>query len=224
MVQRKAFVQSKLCKFIEKFGTDVSIEFSCVSSDVEIQVLEEGVSDALFAEAELVFEGEKYDVLKLKVRECGDVTVVLRAVMVLQSKDGLIGLGILGLRFQVLSEEEHQGGQGDRVQVAGEVQVHREGVQCLQLLEDLHEASGVHLTGGGEVVQDVCIDAGSGGQLLVFGDQLNNLRDSVFNHGKTETGHFEGRPADGFRTASMVVGVEQLVNGVARRVTCHSKS
>ena len=163
--------------------------------------------------------------LELQVRECSDVTVVLGAVMVLQSEDSLIALGILGLRFEVMSEEEHQGGQGDRVQAAGEVQSHREGVQGLQLLEDFHEAAGVHLTGGGKVVQDVFIDAGSAGQLLVFGDQLNDLCDFVFNFWKTETGHCEGRSADGFRAASTLVGVERLLNGCgAARHTCHNKS
>ena len=122
-------------------------------------------------------------------------------------------LGVLGLRFKVMSELEHQGGQGDRVQAAGEVLSHKVGVQGLQLLEDLHEASGIHLTGKGEVVQDVFSDAGSAGQLFVCGDQLKDVCDFVFNFWKTETGHCEGRPADGFRTASMAVGVELLLNG-----------
>jgi hypothetical protein len=61
--------------------------------------------------------------------------------------------------------------------------------------------------------------------LLVVGGQLKDLCVFVFNHGKTETGHFEGRSADGFRTASTLVGVERLLNGCgAARHTCHNKS
>jgi hypothetical protein len=48
---------------------------------------------------ELVFDGEKYDVMKLQVREGDGVTVTLRAVTFLQSEDSLIALGVLGLRF-----------------------------------------------------------------------------------------------------------------------------
>jgi hypothetical protein len=61
--------------------------------------------------------------------------------------------------------------------------------------------------------------------LLVFGDQLKDLCDFVFNLGKTEKGHFEGRSADGCRAASTMVGVERLLNGCgAARHTCHNKS
>ena len=103
-----------------------------------------------------------------------------------------------------MPEEKHQGCQGDRVQVAIEVQGHREDVQCLELLENVDEALGVHLAGSGEVVQDVLVGASSGGQLLVSGGQLSNPGKPVFNYRKSEWGHVESRPADGVTTASMV--------------------
>ena len=96
-----------------------------VSTDVKIDILEGGVFDALFAETELVFDGEKYDVMKHQVRENDGVTVTLRAVAFLQGENAQIVLGVLGLRFEVVSEVEHQGSQGGRVQTAGEVQSRR---------------------------------------------------------------------------------------------------
>ena len=61
-----------------------------------------------------------------------------------------------------------------------------------QLLEDSHEVSGIHLASGGEVPEDFFIDVGSAGQFLVFGDQLKDLCDFVFDLGKAEKGHFGG--------------------------------
>ena len=79
-----------------------------VSSDVKINILEGGV-DALFAETELVFDGERYDVTKLQVREDVSVTVTLRIMAFLQNENGQIVLGVPGLRSEVVPEVEHQG-------------------------------------------------------------------------------------------------------------------
>ena len=126
-------------------GCRVFSRVSCISSNVEIQVFEEGVPDALGTEDDLVSEGEKHDLLEFEGGQDRGVTLVLCAVMVPQGKDSLVGLGILGVCCQVVVEENHQGCQGDRVQVAIEVKGHREDVQCLELLENVDEALGVHL-------------------------------------------------------------------------------
>ena len=51
-----------------------------ISSDVEVQVFEPGVSDALAAGDDLVSEGEKHYVLEFEGSQGGDVTLVLCAV------------------------------------------------------------------------------------------------------------------------------------------------
>ena len=68
-----------------------------ISSDVEVQVFEQGVSDALAAEDDLVSEGEKHYVLEFEGSQGRDVTLVLCAVAGPQGQGGLVGLGILGL-------------------------------------------------------------------------------------------------------------------------------
>ena len=66
--KRQVFCSKKVMEiYLRNLVQMYQLSVLYVSSDVKINVLEGGVSDALFAEMELVFDGEKYDVLKLQV-------------------------------------------------------------------------------------------------------------------------------------------------------------
>ena len=166
--------------------------FLYVCSDVEVNVLEGGVVDALFLETDLVFDGEEDDVMELQVGEEVSMTVMLRVVMLLQSESCLIVLCVPGLCIKVEAEVEHEGGEGRRAEASGGVQSHEEGEEVLQLLEDGHEVVGFSLAFEGEVAKDLFIGLGSPGQFLVLGLQLNDMSDLVLNRGKAIEGHFGG--------------------------------
>ena len=165
---------------------------SYVFLDVQVNILEGGVLDSLFPEADLVFDGEENDVTELQVGNDVSMAVMFRVVALLQSENCQIVLGVPRLRIKVVPEVEHEGGEGRRVEAPGVVQSHEEVEDDLQLLEDSHEASGIRLASEGEVAKDFFIDLGSPGQFLVLGLQLNDLSDLVLDRGKAGKGHFEG--------------------------------
>ena len=119
---------------------------SYVYLDVQVNILEGGVLDSLFPEADLVFDGEENDVTELQVGNDVSMAVMFRVVALLQSENCEIVLGVSRLRVKVVSEVEHEGGERRRGELSGGVQSHEEVEDDLQLLEDSHEASGVCLT------------------------------------------------------------------------------
>ena len=164
---------------------------SYVFLDVQVNILEGGVLDSLFPEADLVFDGEENDVTELQVGDDVSMAVMFRVVALLQSENCQIVLGVPRLRIKVVPEVEHEGGEGRRVEAPGVVQSHEEVEDDLQLLEDSHEASRIRLAFEGQVAKDFFIGLGITGQFLVLGCQLNDLSDFFLDHRNAGKRHFE---------------------------------
>ena len=78
------------------------------------------------------------------------------------------------------------------MEAASGVEGHKEVEDDLELLEDVHEASGIGFTAGCQVSTDFFIGLGIAGQLFVLGCQLSDLSDFFINHRNGEKRHFEG--------------------------------
>ena len=100
--------------------------------------------------------------------------VMFLVVLCLQGEEGQVVLGVLRLRIDVMLEVEDERVEGGQVEVPGGVQLHEGAVEDLQLSEDTHESSSVHLASEDEVAYYFFGELCGLGQILVVGFELNS--------------------------------------------------
>ena len=100
--------------------------------------------------------------------------VMCLVMLCFQGEKGQVVLGVLCLRIDVMLEVEDERVEGGRVEVSGGVQLHGGGVEDLQLSEDTHESSSVHLASEDEVAYDFFRELCSLGQILMVCFELNS--------------------------------------------------
>ena len=180
--------------------------------------MERGVCESLFPEADLVSDGEQDDVTKLEIGRDVSMEVMLFVMTFLQGEESQVVLSVLRLRIDVMLEMEDEGVEGGRVEVPGGVQVHEGAVEDLQLSEDTHGSSGVHLASKHQVPDDLFRDLCSSSQVVMVCFERSGESDLLFDRELVGKRHVDGlQQASGVAASVLSVASRSLVE--CRHVT-----